>query len=81
MTLLGSIAKLKTGGSGARVALSRLADWNGFEPFDSERLLDEIYALAQTLARIPGSDARTDVATLDALTALRDAVSGLLEGT
>jgi ParB family chromosome partitioning protein len=80
MTLLGAIAKLRGGGSAARVALTRLADWNGFEPFDTERFCDETFALAQTLARIPGSEARTDAATRETLVALRDAITGLLEG-
>ena len=81
MTLLGAIAKLQSGSTAARVALTRLADWNGFEPYDGERLCDEIYALAQTLARFPASDARSDVTTREALAALRAALAALLEGT
>jgi ParB family transcriptional regulator, chromosome partitioning protein len=80
LALLGAISKLATGNSAARVALIRLADWNGFEPFDNERFCDEIYALAQTLARIPSSEARDDASTCETLVALRDAITGLLEG-
>jgi hypothetical protein len=57
------------------VALTRLADWNGFAPFENERLLDEIFALAQTLARAPKSP---DAETTAALAALRDALDGVL---
>jgi ParB family chromosome partitioning protein len=80
LSLLGSIARLRTGGQGARVALTRLADWNGFEPYDGERLLDEMFALAQTLARVPRSEASADGGTRTALTALRDALDSLLDG-
>jgi ParB family chromosome partitioning protein len=50
--LLEAISAISTGGKQARVALRRMADWNGFEPFDGERLLDEVYALGQSLARL-----------------------------
>jgi len=80
LSLLGSIARLRTGGQGARIALTRLADWNGFEPYDGERLLDEMFSLAQTLARVPRSDTSTDGATRTALAALRDALDSLLDG-
>jgi hypothetical protein len=80
LSLLGSIARLRSGGQGARVALTRLADWNGFEPYDGERLLDEMFALAQTLARVPRSEASADGGTRTALTALRDALDSLLDG-
>lgn len=80
LSLLAAIARLDGGGSAARVTLTRLADWNGFEAFDSERLLDEMYALAQTLSRIPKSRAHSAGETRTALIALREAVSGLLEG-
>ena len=80
LSLLGSIARLRTGGQSARVALTRLADWSGFEPYDGERLLDEMYALAQTLARVPRSEASTGGGTRAALTALRDALDSLLDG-
>jgi hypothetical protein len=80
LSLLASIARLGTGGQAARVSLTRLADWNGFEPYDGERLLDEMFALAQTLARVPKADATADSGTRTALIALRDAVNGLLDG-
>jgi ParB family chromosome partitioning protein len=73
--LLSAVASLGTGGPAARVALTRLADWNGFAPFENERLLDEIFALAQTLARAPKSP---DAETTAALAALRDALDGVL---
>jgi ParB family chromosome partitioning protein len=81
MTLLAAIARLGPGGQSARVSLTRLADWNGFEPFDGERFLDELYALAQTLARVPNTDAREPGEIRTALLALREAVDGLLAGT
>jgi ParB family chromosome partitioning protein len=80
LSLLAGIARLGSGGQPARVALTRLADWNGFEPFDGERMLDELYALAQSFARLPLAEARTDGDCRTALLALRDAVSGLLDG-
>ena len=80
LSLFGAIAKLGSGGQSARVALTRLADWNGFEQFDGERFLDELYALAQSLARIPVADARESGEIRSALIALRSAVDGLLAG-
>ena len=80
MTLLATIARLGTGGTAARVSLTRLADWNGFEHYDGERLLDEMFSLAQTLARVPASDARATGEIRTALTALRDALNGLIAG-
>ena len=80
LSLLAGIARLGSGGQAARVSLTRLADWNGFESYDGERLLDEMFALAQTLARVPKTDAATDGDTRTALIALRDAVNGLLDG-
>jgi ParB family chromosome partitioning protein len=59
--LLSAISNLSTGGKAAGVALRRMADWNGFEAFDTERMLDEIYALAQSLARLAEQDARDRV--------------------
>ncbi len=80
LSLLSSIAKLDGGGSAARVSLTRLADWNGFPAFDTERMLDEMYALAQSLARTPKTHTHAAGETRTALIALRDAVNGLLEG-
>jgi ParB family chromosome partitioning protein len=81
LSLLGAISRLGAGGQGARVALTRLADWNGFEPYDGDRLLDEMFALAQTMARLPRTEVATDGGTRNALLALRDALSGLLDGS
>ena len=78
MTLLSAIAKLETGGSAARVSLTRLADWNGFQSYDGERLLDEMFTLAQSLARVPHEDAHTTGEVRTALTALRNALNGLI---
>ena len=80
LTLLTQIARLGAGGQSARIALTRLADWNGFEPYDGERMLDELYALAQSFARLPLADARTDGDIRTTLVALRDAVNGMLDG-
>lgn len=80
LSLLDAIARLGHGGAAARISLTRLADWNGFEPFDTERMLDEMFALAQTLARVPKDQVRIPGETRVALTALRDAVNGLLKG-
>jgi ParB/RepB/Spo0J family partition protein len=79
LSLLTNIARLGSGGPAARISLTRLADWNGFEPYDTERLLDEIYAVAQTLARVPLGEARADGDIRTTLIALRDAVNGLLD--
>jgi ParB/RepB/Spo0J family partition protein len=64
----------------ARVALTRLADWNGFPSYDSERLLDEVFTLAQTLARAPKSEVTGPGESRATLLALRNALNGLLEG-
>jgi hypothetical protein len=80
LSLLAAIGRLGTGGQGARVALTRLADWNGFEPYDSERLLDEMFALTQTMARLPRGEVATAGGIRDALIALREALTGLLDG-
>jgi ParB family chromosome partitioning protein len=80
LSLLAAIARLRTGGQAARVSLTRLADWNGFGSFDGERLLDEMFALAQTLARVPRTELTADGGTRTALAALRDALDGLLDG-
>ncbi|MDQ2682537.1 MAG: ParB/RepB/Spo0J family partition protein [Chloroflexota bacterium] len=79
MSLLSLIARLETGNGPARVSLTRFADWNGFAPFDGDRLLDETWALAQTLCRVPKDQARGGQ-TRETLVALRDALNGLLEG-
>lgn len=50
--LLGALTALAKDGRPARVGLRRMADWNGFEPYDSERMLDEMYALGMSLARM-----------------------------
>jgi ParB family chromosome partitioning protein len=80
LSLLAAIARLSSSGPAARVALTRLADWNGFQPYDGERMLDEIYALAQSFARLPLAEARADGDVRTALVTLRDAVNGLLDG-
>ena len=80
LTLLAGIARLGSGNQAARVSLTRLADWNGFEPWDGERMLDEIYALGQSLARLPRNEAKAESDARIALMALREAITGLLNG-
>lgn len=78
MSLLAQIGESSTPAS--RVALTRLADWNGFPPYDGERLLDEVFTLAQSLARTPKSEVQGEGETRATLLALREALNGLLDG-
>lgn len=78
MSLLGQIGQSSS--APHRVALTRLADWNGFPPFDGERMVDEVFTLAQTLARVSPVEMRGSGETRATLLALRNALNGLLEG-
>ena len=56
-----------------------MADWNGFEPYDGERLLDEVYALAQSLARLSDAD-HTDPSVVSSLKQLKAAIDAATTG-
>jgi ParB family chromosome partitioning protein len=75
--LLAALGNLTSGGRAARVSLQRMADWNGFDAFDADRLLDEIYALAQSLTRLAEIEAH-DPSVDDRLRALRTALTAVL---
>ncbi|HQY30115.1 MAG TPA: ParB/RepB/Spo0J family partition protein [Thermomicrobiales bacterium] len=75
--LLTAIAKIAHEGKPAKVSLRRLADWNGFEPYERDRLLDEVYAIGQSLARMAESDER-DAAIMQSLSQLRTAIDAVV---
>jgi ParB family transcriptional regulator, chromosome partitioning protein len=54
--LLAAIADAASGGRAARLALTKAADEAEAPPYDANRLQNEVFALARTLARTPGEE-------------------------